>query len=97
MDDGRIAALTQEVLSQLHGEAPAETRDLESRVAALEATLRSLTMRLAAAEPHAPAPGHAHEHASLHLLAVSGGGTGACVLEPDKPCVSSGQCRTFGH
>lgn len=37
-------------------------------------------------------------HPSHQLLDVPGGSTdGRCVLEPDKPCVGSGQCRTLGH
>ena len=39
-----------------------------------------------------------HVHPSHQLLDVPGGSTdGRCVLEPDKPCVQSGQCRTLGH
>ncbi len=39
-----------------------------------------------------------HVHPSHQLLDVPGGSTdGRCVLEPDKPCVGSGQCRTLGH
>lgn len=35
---------------------------------------------------------------SLHLLSVSGGVVGQpCVIEPDKVCVGSLKCRSFGH
>jgi hypothetical protein len=37
-------------------------------------------------------------HASLQLLSVPGGVVGSpCIIEPDKPCVGSLRCRTFGH
>jgi len=37
-------------------------------------------------------------HPSLRLLSVAGGVVGSpCVIEPDKPCVGSLRCRTFGH
>jgi plasmid stabilization system protein ParE len=82
---------------------------LEARVAALEAAVRSLASApLAGAtgapqavtvvnvRPAATAIVPSTIHPSLRLLGPSGGGD-ACVLEPDKPCVGSGQCRTFGH
>lgn len=103
MDDARIKQLTEEVLAQIRGGGgAAEPADLESRVAALEAGVRSLQARGAApAAPTtvvvtqaAPAP----LHPALALLGPSGAGTGnPCLLEPDKPCVGSGQCRTLGH
>lgn len=35
---------------------------------------------------------------SLQLLSVNGGVVGrACVIEPDKVCVASLKCRSFGH
>lgn len=35
---------------------------------------------------------------SLQLLSVSGGVVGQpCVIEPDKVCVGSLKCRSFGH
>ncbi|MBP6704166.1 MAG: hypothetical protein KBH14_12130 [Vicinamibacteria bacterium] len=35
---------------------------------------------------------------SLQLLSVVGGVVGqACVIEPDKVCVGSLKCRSFGH
>jgi hypothetical protein len=102
VDDSKIRELTEEVLSQLRGGGGAEPGDLEARVAALEAAVRRLQGGAAAA------PGttvvvtqgqpSAHAHPALAQLGPSGGGTGnACILEPDKPCVGSGQCRTFGH
>lgn len=37
-------------------------------------------------------------HPSLRLLTVTGGVVGSpCVIEPDKVCVGSLKCRTFGH
>ena len=32
----------------------------------------------------------------LHLFGPKPSGE-RCCLEPDKPCVGSGQCRAFGH
>lgn len=44
-----------------------------------------------------PAAEGAH-HPSLRLLSVTGGVVGSpCVIEPDKVCVGSLKCRTFGH
>lgn len=37
-------------------------------------------------------------HPSLRLLSVAGGVVGQpCVIEPDKVCVGSLKCRSFGH
>ncbi|HJS59287.1 MAG TPA: hypothetical protein VKA01_14390 [Vicinamibacteria bacterium] len=37
-------------------------------------------------------------HPSHQLLDVPSGSTdGRCVLDPSRPCVQSGQCRTLGH
>ena len=98
MDDARIRQLTEEVLAHIGG-APgsAPPSDLETRVAALE----SAVVRLQAAVPAAPAReadthGHVHSHPSLQVLKV-GAGSERCVVEPDKPCVQSGQCRALGH
>ncbi len=82
MDDARIRQLTEEVLAQLATPQDPVAADLESRVASLE---RRPTLAL-------------HVHPSHQLLDVSGGSSdGRCCLEPDKPCVQSGQCRSLGH
>lgn len=48
--------------------------------------------------PAAQAPAPAAIHPSLRLLSVTGGVVGSpCVIEPDKVCVGSLKCRTFGH
>lgn len=87
MDDQRIKQLTQEVLAQLGAPAEPVAADLEARVAALERVLQPPRAVVAL-----------HVHPSHQLLDVPGGSTdGRCVLEPDKPCVGSGQCRTLGH
>jgi hypothetical protein len=95
MDDSRIKALTEEVLAQVRGEASAPGSDLEARVAALEAAVRGLRSPpqavAAAAVVVAPA------HPSQGLLSVGGGGSSHCIMEPDKPCINSGACRSFGH
>jgi hypothetical protein len=98
MDDERIRRLTEEVLAQIGGApGPPPASDLESRVAALE----SAVARLQAGAPAAPAREadthvHVHSHPSLQVLKV-GSGSERCVVEPDKPCVQSGQCRALGH
>jgi hypothetical protein len=103
MDDARIKQLAEDVLSQIRGGSASERpADLESRVAALESAVRAL-------QSGGAAPAHATTvvvtqsaaepaHPALALLGPSGGGPGGpCILEPDKPCVGSGQCRSFGH
>jgi hypothetical protein len=94
MDDSRIEQLRREVLTQL-GASPSErvTHDLESRVAALEAAVADLLAGSARPMPTAP---RGHAHPSLQVLGPGGGGD-RCVMEPDKPCVQSHACRTFGH
>jgi hypothetical protein len=99
MDDDRIRRLTEEVLAQIGG-APGgpPTSDLESRVAALESTVARLQ---GSGRPRAPVREadthvHVHTHPSLQVLEV-GPGSERCVVEPDKPCVQSGQCRALGH
>lgn len=98
MDDARIAELTAEVLADLRTPAAsarsASPADLESRVAALEARIRALPTGPVAVAVAAAGPGPSHP--SLQLLGPAGGSE-RCLLEPDKPCVGSGQCRTFGH
>jgi hypothetical protein len=95
MDDARIRQLTEEVLGQIGGTATGSAAGvLESRVAALEAAVA----RLQAASPASPPAreAHVHSHPSLQPLKV-GPGSDRCVVEPDKPCVQSGQCRALGH
>jgi hypothetical protein len=103
MDDSRIRELAEEVLRDLR--APAESlpgrRDLEARVAALEsevARLRQGRTLPVVSEPavHVHVAAAGHEHPSQARLGP-GAGSDRCVLEPDKPCVQSGQCRSFGH
>ena len=94
MDDSRIEQIRREVLSTLGG-SPAEraTHDLESRVAALEAAVAE--MRQGAADVPSSLP-RGRSHPSLQVLGPGAGGD-RCVMEPDKPCVQSHACRTFGH
>jgi len=94
MDDARIEQLRREVLSQI-GSSPTEraTHDLESRVAALEAAVAEMQGTKPRPLPTAP---RGHAHPSLQVLGPGGGGD-RCVMEPDKPCVQSHACRTFGH
>jgi hypothetical protein len=94
MDDARIDQIRRDVLAQL-GASPAErvTHDLEPRVAALESAVADL--QAGGAFPPAPAR-RGHSHPSLQVLGPGGGGD-RCLMEPDKPCVQSHACRTFGH
>jgi hypothetical protein len=93
MDDSKIAALRSQVLSELrHTGDPAASADLESRVSALEAAVAELQQR-----PRGTAAAGPRTHPSLQVLHFEGGGTTSCVMEPDKPCVQSHACRTFGH
>jgi hypothetical protein len=104
MDDARIDQLRREVLGQL-GASPAErvTHDLESRVAALESAVADLlgghhrgAWLQAGGAPPPPLARRGHPHPSLQVLGPGGGGD-RCLMEPDKPCVQSHACRTFGH
>lgn len=81
---------------------------LEARVAALESRLRQVqdggaasVTAVAVAAPNSTATAVVNAqiatHPALQLLNVSGSTDGRCVLDPDKPCVQSGACRTFGH
>jgi hypothetical protein len=99
MDDAKIKELTEEVLSQLRsGGSPAPAADIEGRLAALEAAVHALQAGSGAATTVVVAQTvAAPAHPSSGLLGPAGGGQGACLLEPDKPCVGSGQCRSFGH
>ena len=51
------------------------------------------------AAAHAPVPSTAGgDEPHLRLLHVAGGVEGLpCVIEPDKVCVGSLRCRSFGH
>lgn len=108
MDDARIRALAEEVLRELR--APSSSAgvrgDLEARVAALEAEVARLRRQLPAAGPETAVHVHVetpprhdhppHAHPS-HRPLGPGVREGRCVVEPDKPCVHSGQCRSFGY
>ena len=104
MDEERIKQLTQEVLADLVRPSGADlpgTSDLETRIASLEAEVRGLRTgaTAGAAGPVVTAVVVSAErpsHPSFTLL-DPGPGTRHCVMEPDKPCVQSGACRTFGH
>ena len=94
MDDARIDQLRREVLAGL-GASPTErvAQDLDSRVAALEAAVADLQ---GGGPGHAATAPRGHSHPSLRVLGPGGGGD-RCLMEPDKPCVQSGQCRALGH
>jgi len=100
VDDERIKALTAEVMQALHSPESerAAAPGLEARVAALEAVVRTLvrpaTVAVTAAAPAVVLP---LAHPSLALIGPEPSATGRCVMEPDKPCVQSGMCRTLGH
>lgn len=97
MDDARIRALTDEVMTALDRDQTARTTDsLEARVAALEAAVARLSAARPAAHAHEEPPPAARAHVSLRVLDVPGGGD-RCVLEPDRPCTNTGTCRSFGH
>lgn len=108
MDDARIRELAEEVLRDLRAPSAegAGRADLEARVAALEAEVARLRRQIpAAGEPpavrvHVEAP-HRQDHAlhahPSHRPLGPGVREGRCVVEPDKPCVHSGQCRSFGY
>ena len=103
MDDARIRQLTEEVLAQIGGapgsssSAGSSSPGLEARVLALErvvARLQAASVPLATSDEGLA---HGHAHPSLQALRVGTGSTDRCVVEPDKPCVQSGQCRALGH
>jgi hypothetical protein len=97
MEDTRIRQLTEEVLGTLRRGGTTEGRSLESRVAALETAVSRLAQAVSApAAPQVLTPA-AHVHPALQLLRVAGSTTGACVLEPDKPCTNSGCCKSLGY
>lgn len=100
MDDERIRQLTAEVLHAIREPAPGEERReraLEARVTALEARVAALAGGSVPAHTPPAAVSRA-EIPALRLVEVPGGGcVGECSLEPGRPCVGSGRCRTFGH
>jgi hypothetical protein len=105
MDDERIRQISEEVLAAVHGAAGERDRAMstEARLLVLEAAVRRLeasgpavataTVAVVAAPGMPPT---AVRHPSLRLLDVPGGDD-RCILEPDKPCVKSGRCRTLGY
>ena len=99
IDDARIQKLRAEVLGQLDATRPApEAAGLEARVEALESAVAALQQRggFAASAPRL-APSGPASHPSLQVLGAGGAIGDRCVMEPDKPCVQSHACRTFGH
>jgi hypothetical protein len=95
VDDERIKALTAEVMEVLHPSAGTshsspDTMNLEDRVTALEKAVQ-------ASVPRTVGIVSLSVHPSQSLLGPSAPPGGRCVMEPDKPCVQSGMCRTFGH
>ncbi len=97
IDDARIQKLRAEVLGQLDASRPAqESSGLEARVEALEAAIGALQYQGGARPAAAHGASAAASHPSLQVLGAGGGGD-RCVMEPDKPCVQSHACRTFGH
>ena len=97
MDEARIAKLRAEVLQDLDAaRPPAEVAGLEARVAALEAAVSSLLGHGARGAAPSPAARIA-SHPALQVLGPGSGSGDRCVMEPDKPCVQSHACRTFGH
>ena len=105
MDDARIRELARGGAggaARSGGLSPARS-DLEARVATLESEVARLRQARALPVVNETPAVHVHvaataapEHPSLGRLGP-GAGSDRCVLEPDKPCVQSGQCRTFGH
>lgn len=102
MDDSRIQQLTSEVIAALEGrEEAGATGPLEARIAALEAEVAELKRRLAggvaaSAPAAAPTTVAVSVHPSFQVLNL-GASPARCVLEPDKPCAESGQCKSLGH
>jgi hypothetical protein len=88
VDDERIKELTAEVMRALHSSA--DTVDLETRVAALEKAVRGSVPMTVQVVSTSVRP-------SQSLLGPPAPPGGRCVMEPDKPCVQSGMCRTLGH
>jgi hypothetical protein len=103
VDDERIKQLTAEVMEALRSSAThssathssADTVDLEIRVAALEKAVRghgAVSVQVVSASVN-----QGYSHPSQSLLGPPTTPGERCVMEPDKPCVQSGMCRTLGH
>jgi hypothetical protein len=98
VDDERIKQLTAEVMGALQSGAThssADTVDLEIRVAALEKAVRghgAVSVQVVSASVN-----QGYSHPSQSLLGPPTTPGERCVMEPDKPCVQSGMCRTLGH
>ena len=96
MDDERIKQLTAEVMNALRSPEPVASStapgSLESRVVALEMAVRGV-----ANPPAVLAVATVARHPSHILLGPETPPGSRCVMEPDKPCVQSGMCRTLGH
>src|SRR5687768_14140577 len=100
MDDARIQSLKHEVLAQLHEGAVAEVdrSALEARVAALESVVGQLVARVGPGSAASPLTlAHAPTQPSFQVFTLPGPASDRCVMEPDKPCVKSHACRTFGY
>lgn len=81
MDDAKIDSIAREVLTSL--------KKVHAGTARAEPgpETQAVTVVVAAAQ-----------HPSLGLLSVVGGVVGTpCIIEPDKMCVGSLRCRSFGH
>jgi len=109
MDDARIRQLTEEVLGQIGQPRAEEVHDLESRVARLEAAVRSLQAALGGGVAPVAGPSVTvatatlvrtgpTTHPSLRVLDVrSCEDDGRCVLEPEHACDKSGRCKSLGY
>ncbi|HET7294783.1 MAG TPA: hypothetical protein VFM88_20335 [Vicinamibacteria bacterium] len=81
MDDARIKQLSDEVMAEL-GRAAAPPGEPTPAPARPALAVVSVTI----------------VHPSHSMLDVPSGSTdGRCCLDPGRPCVQSGQCRTLGH
>jgi hypothetical protein len=82
MEDQKIDQIAREVLVSLK-----------------KARTENVAPTPSASGPHLHAPADAEpKHPSLHLMSVAGGVVGSpCIIEPDKVCVGSLRCRSFGH
>jgi hypothetical protein len=104
VDDAHIEEIRRAVMSRLGGSAEERPgAGLEARVAALESAVAALQRGGAGGVPVAAASPRGHTHPSLVVVSLPADAgaapseAGRCVMEPDKPCVHSGACRTFGH